>query len=203
MKPNTDPHARVLITTEAQRFRFVVRFAALDLTTLRTGDWVNLQEDLRDFLSPTHADLRPGGLHTYPTEGHMPEEYTREDFAALQAETRDMLAMVIASRANPQAFVPKQLSISPTPPHVPALPEPHPGRHFISVQGAVRDLFLFRVHNLLAQVNTAMLTRCPECDTIFLRKSNQVYCSKKCVNRVTQRRFREREATVATATATP
>jgi hypothetical protein len=203
MKPNTDPHARVLITTAAQRFRFVVRFAALDLTTLRTGDWVNLQEDLRDFLLPTHADLRPGGLHTWPTEGHMPEEYTREDFTALQAETRDMLAMTIASRANPQAWVAKRLSIHCTNPHVPALPDPHPGRHIMSVQGAVRDLFLLHVSHLSRAVNTAMLTRCPECDTVFLRKSNQVYCSKKCVNRVTQRRFREREATVATATATP
>ena len=66
MKQNSDPHPRVLIRNEAQRFRFVVRFAALDLATFRRGDWVNLAEDLRDFLLPTHADLRPGGLHTFP-----------------------------------------------------------------------------------------------------------------------------------------
>ena len=133
----------------------------------------------------------------------MPEAYTPEDFTALQAETRDVLAMVIASRTNRHAWIPKPLQILPTNPHVPALPTPHPGRHFVSVQGAVRDLFLLRVHHLLEQVNTAMLTRCPDCDTIFLRKSNQVYCSKKCVNRVTQRQWRERQAMVVSAAATP
>ena len=203
MKPNSDPHPRALIRNEAQRFRFVVRFAALDLATFRRGDWFNLAEDLRDFLLPTHADLRPGGLHTFPTEGRMPEAYTPEDFTALQAETREVLAMVIASRTNRHAWIPKPLQILPTNPHVPALPTPHPGRHFMSVQGAVRDLFLWRVHHLLGQVNTAMLTRCPDCDTIFLRKSNQVYCSRRCVNRVTQRQWRERQATVATTAATP
>jgi hypothetical protein len=187
------------MTTDAHRFRFVLRFVALDLERFRAGDWLNLQEDLRDFFLPTHADLRAGGLHTWVTEDPMPDTYPDTLFHALQAETRDLLARVIASRAHPQAWTPTRLCISTTNPHVSALPDAHPGRHFWSVQGAVRDLFLLRVSQLLRTVNTAMLTRCPACDTIFLRKRNQTYCTKRCVNRVTQRRHRERQATVVTA----
>ena len=116
------------MTTETARFRFVVRFAGLDLDACRPGDLLNLKWDLRDFLSPTHADLKPGGLHTWPSEPPQPEEYSHEDFRALQAEVRDLLARVIASRANPQAWTPTWVRIGLMNPHVPALPQARPGQ---------------------------------------------------------------------------
>jgi hypothetical protein len=199
MKLKSSPSPTPVMTTETARFRFVVRFAGLDLDACRPGDLLNLKWDLRDFLSPTHADLKPGGLHTWPSEPPQPEEYSREDFRALHAEVRDLLARVIASRANPQAWTPTWVRIGLMNPHVPALPQARPGRHLVSVQGATRDLCILRIVHMLQQVNTSLLNRCPECDTIFLRKSNQTYCSKRCVNRVTQRRHRQRHDTVAIA----
>jgi predicted RNA-binding Zn ribbon-like protein len=128
----------------------------------------------------------------------MPEEYAPEDFRALQAETRGLLARVIATRPNPQAWTPTWVRVGATTPHV-AATEGQPGRHVLSLQGATRDLFLLRVAHLLRQVNTGMLTRCPNCDTIFLRKSNQTFCSKRCTNRVMQQRHRQRQEATDTA----
>jgi hypothetical protein len=158
-----------------------------------------LREDLRDFLLPTHADLQPGGLHTWPTESPQPEEYAPEDFRALQAEVRDLLAVVVASRPTNEIWPYKPIQVSGAAPHVSSLPAAQPGRHFVSFQGATRDLFLLRILRLLGQVNTAGLRRCPECDTVFLRNRNQAYCSRTCVNRVTQRRWRERQDAAPTA----
>jgi hypothetical protein len=192
------------MTTDSQRFRFVLRFVGLDLDRFRAGDWQNLQEDLRNFLLPIYADLKPGGLHTWPDVGPMPEEYSQADFQALQAETQDYLVRVITSRANPEAWAPQWIRIGLTNPHISAQDGGYPGRHVLSVHGAVRDLFLFRVGALLQRVNTGALTRCPDCDTIFLRKSNQTYCSRRCVNRVGQRRWREQQdATTLPSTDQP
>ena len=177
-----------------QRFQFVVRFASLDLDRCREGDWYNLREDLRDFLLPTHASLRPGGLHLWPTDPPMPEAYSPADFKALQAEVRDMLALVVVSRAGNEVWPYKPVAFRLALPHVPDMPAAHPGRHFVSAQGSTRDLFLLGVAWLLAEVNTSTLSRCPECDTIFLRKSNQLYCARACANKVAYRAYRDRHA---------
>jgi hypothetical protein len=198
MKKDLNASDAPLMTTHRQRFAFVLRFAAMDLQHMRPGDWLNVRWELRDFLLPIHASLAPGGVHLHPTAGPDPDNYPVDLLRALQGEVQDMLQMVIASRANPQAWVPKYVTLGLSNPHVPALPTPRPGRHLMSVEGTTRDVFLFSVADLLARIDTSALTRCPECDVIFVRKSNQSYCSKRCQNRTTQRRWRERQAEGAT-----
>jgi hypothetical protein len=155
---------------------------------------------LHDFLLPTHASLQPGGLHLWPTESPQPYEMTADDFTALQAETRDVLAQIIASRAS-QVQVPYKpvRSLHLAVEHVPAGPDAAPGRLFLSAQGSVRDVFFLGVFALLTEVDTAMLTRCPVCDTVFLKKTNQVYCARACTNKVAYRHYRERQAAHDTA----
>ena len=190
-----------LMTTARQRFQFIVQFARLDLEPFRPEDWRGLQDALHDFLLPTHASLQPGGLHLWPTDAPLPYEMTPDDFKALQAETRDVLAMVVAGRDDPSRLTHKPLpSLRYTVPHAPAWHTAAPGRHILSVQGTTRDLFFLGVFGLLAEeVNTATLARCPECDTIFLRKSNQVYCSRSCKNKLAYRHYRERHTADDTA----
>ena len=187
------------MTTARQRFQFVVQFAALDLAPFRAHDWDDLRWELRAFLLPTHASLHPGGLHLWPTDSPQPEEMTPDDFKALQAETRDVLALVLAGRDDPSRLTYKPLpSLRYAVPHVPNLPAAAPGRHMLSAQGTTRDLFFLGVFGLLAEeVNTATLAQCPECDTVFLRKSNQVYCSRYCKNKVSYRHYRERHGAVS------
>jgi CGNR zinc finger len=190
---------RKVIATARQRFLWLVGFTQLDLATLRVGDVFNLKEELRDFLLPIHTSLAPGGLHVWPTVGPMPEEYTVADLQALQAEVREVLLLAIASRGDPALVLEqgyKELKLRVATPH--CLPDQGaPGRHIISVQGSVRDLVLLLCAALIGSQNTAELARCSECDKVFLKKTNQVYCSKACANRVAGRAFRERQGTLA------
>jgi hypothetical protein len=182
------------MTTARQRFQFVVKFAALDFETLRPGDWLDLQDELNDFFLPQHADLRPGGVHLWPDE---PRTYGMgpEEFRALQAETRDVLLQVIASRDSGCAMPHKPFrDLRLTVPHAPAWESTAPGRHIWSAQGSVRDVFFFGLYALLVGSNTATLAKCPECDNVFLKKTNQVFCSRYCKNKLAYRHYRERQA---------
>jgi hypothetical protein len=179
-----------LMTNARQRLAFVLQFAALDLRAPRSSwEWEKLHEELRDFLLPTQACLRPGGLHLWPTLGTMPEQYTVADCVALQADVRELLQRTMTARDQGQA--PRYQPLRTL-----AFAAPHTstelGGHFMSVQGSTRDLFLIAVLWLLAHINTASLTRCSVCDTVFVRKSNQAYCSRACTNYVSQQRWRDR-----------
>jgi hypothetical protein len=184
--------------SDAQRLRFAVQFAQMDLDTLRPGDWLNLQWNLRDFLNPIHNDFAPGGLYVSPDDPPAPEAYSREDFRALQVETLNILEMVLDGRK--EGVVWKCPSVQIRFAVAPLLDPPagKEGRHFLMAEGTTRDMFLLRLWTLLGASDTAGLLRCPECGTIFFRRKNQEYCSRACVNRVTQRRWRERHESVAT-----
>src|SRR5262245_37445185 len=60
---------------------------------------------------------------------------------------------------------------------------------------AIRDLFLLVAFMLLKEVGTDHILRCPECGALFYRGKNQRYCSRPCVNRVSQRNWQERHLT--------
>jgi hypothetical protein len=186
------------MTTSRRRLRWLVDFVSLDLSTLRPGDQSNLRDELHDFLLPLHSSLAPAGLHTWPTVEPLVHLYPPAEMAALQAEIHEGLVLAIRSRADNRMLPHKELpTLRYSAPHVPA-DTGAPGRHCLSVQGSVRDLVWLLFYHLLATENTAALTRCPECDRIFLRQSNQRYCGKTCTNRVSQRAWRERqEAPVA------
>jgi hypothetical protein len=115
--------------------------------------------------------------------------------AALQAELHEAFTLAIRSRADNRVLPYTELkTLRYAAPHVPA-DKGAPGRHCLSVQGSVRDLVWFVFYHLLATENTAALARCPECERIFLRQTNQRYCRKACTNRVGQRAWRERQET--------
>jgi uncharacterized C2H2 Zn-finger protein len=102
-------------------------------------------------------------------------------------------------------FTPVQIRLAVAPLLNP--PEGKEDRHFVIAEGSTRDTFLLRLSLLLGARDAPRLLRCPECGTIFFRRKNQAYCARSCVNRVTQRRWRERqeavEAVVEMDTAQP
>ena len=54
------------------------------------------------------------------------------------------------------------------------------------------QVFAYHVAHLLG-AHSGRLRRCGECQTIFLMdRRQQVFCSARCLNRVTQRRWRDR-----------
>ena len=192
MKHESCPDHTPLLTTDVQRFRWAIWFAQLNLATLWTQNWLSLQTELRDFLNSTHADIAPGGLVVNPTAPPMPEEFTREAFQALQADTNAMLQAVIQSRKDATSLnlMPIQVRFA----NVPTRPQEQgrTERQVLIAEGSTRDLFLLRLWVLLGHVNTASLMRCRECSAIFYRQRNQEFCGRTCVNRVSQRRWRER-----------
>ena len=59
-----------------------------------------------------------------------------------------------------------------------------PDRHFLSLQGASKDVFLALILLLLAHGSSAKVLSCPECHKVFFRANRrQTHCGKKCYDR--------------------
>lgn len=65
------------------------------------------------------------------------------------------------------------------------------GRCVLHVEGDTRGAFLTTLLFLLAQQSTNRVSKCPECDRLFLRVRKQLYCSRTCVNRANKRDWRK------------
>ena len=190
------------MSSPAQRLRFVVQFAQLDLATFRPGDWLNLRDDLAAFLHGPWYGLdctrEPLPLAddwlVRPTVPPYPATYPEDAFHQLQAETRTVLLdMVLGTRERRSA----PLTPVPLPSLALGAPSlgdlvPGAGQHALVAEGSTRDVFLFLFFLLLKQVGSQRIVRCPECGTIFYRHGNQDYCARPCVNRVSQRLWRQR-----------
>ena len=180
--------------TVGDRIDFAIRLATLDFDMLRAGDWLNLREDLEQFLVGERGQEEPlrnlGGILVSPLHPPLPKEFPEEEFLMLQGQTRAILfriaqAQMPADRARVWEVKPielKSLRFSVIPVQSSAL---------ISTIGSVRDTFLIKLIFLLGQQPLGKILLCPTCNTIFSKKGKQKYCSRTCVNRASQRRFVE------------
>src|SRR5215471_1040577 len=86
------------MSTAAERLQFVIRFAQMDLDALRPGDWLNLRDDFLTFFG-RRGQREPlagrGGILTSPLDHPLPEEYSEENFRALQAEVHHILSCLV------------------------------------------------------------------------------------------------------------
>jgi CGNR zinc finger len=228
MKPERAPSTTPKLITREDRLRFVVRFAQMDLATLRAGDWLNLREDFVDFLQMTpgkwyssqpmqslvpDADAEDGtdmwqplislGMHSIIEDGDVPPHaFAEDDFRALQEDVRGLLR---ALTHRTLLHGPKTWS---HPVDISAQAEPS-GEYGLFVKSTTHRLFLLHLIILLLQEPGDRIRRCPECATYFYGIRTQTYCSRTCGNRVTQRRWRARHDPQATgqnptnASATP
>jgi len=176
--------------TARERVEFAIRFAQMDLDTLRPGDWLNLRDDFALFLVCKAGQRRPlaqrGEIMTMPLAHPLPSEFSEDDFRALQMEVRVIV----------QSLVHEGLLSAP-------MTEIH-GYFFLfrpstgdwsvlTAQGATRDMCLVTLLFLLNQESLDRIRRCPECGTIFYRIQKQQYCSRSCTNRANVRTWRQRE----------
>jgi hypothetical protein len=192
------------MASAAQRLQFVVAFAQMDLEGFRPGDWLNLREDLGLCLAGPWAGLDLGrdplplagdgnDIMVRATVPPFPDTYPAEHVQHLQAETytilNDMVLATRESRTTTLPSIPLQVAIT-----IPSLDDltAASGQHLLIVEGATRDVFLYLVMFLVQRGGGKYILRCPECQTIFYRNRNQEYCSRPCVNRVSQRLWRER-----------
>ncbi len=161
----------------------------LDLGTLSEGDWMNLRyEALITLFLPDLSDEGfilppPKDLHEFLPDDLPEKEDIRELQSQLQKRLNDFLTpggeYSISSRMETR---------------VKRIQAPDGSVKIIFSRGKKGDTErgLQIVASFLEDYGS-LVNRCKECTRLFIAdRSDQVYCSARCLNRVTQRRFREK-----------
>src|SRR5262245_46909462 len=187
--------------TARDRLEFAIRFAEMDLQTLRPGDWMNLSDDLGAFHGrdvPGGVTLKDlGGFIARPTDGPLSEER----FQGLQREVQSLLRALVAVRSFLRDLLASDKPAANDEPVSPPLPPiPVMAEYIVTagikaggtlyVEGRTRDVTLLRLMHLLTGGGIDAVFVCPECDRLFYRVRRQLFCSKKCVNRANKRAAR-------------
>jgi hypothetical protein len=188
--------------SRARRLEFVVTFVRLNLATLRPGDWLNLRDDLTAFLTgfrpapdadPGRDDLvfAPGDVLARPFDPPTSDAFPPEAFAELQAEALQFLDDLIAVPGDASFKLSDPVRVQGG---SLCLIADAQGRTQLVLEGTTRDLFFLVLGMLLKDEPWPAIVRCVACGTIFYRYKGQLYCKKACLNRVTQQRWRDRQA---------
>jgi len=196
MKQKSDAYTSQRISSAVQRLQWLVQFVEMDLDALRPWAWSKLREDLAAFLRTpwhhlywegSHLQMANDQILVMTSEGDCPDATIR----TVHHDARTIIYdMVVASREgteNPTLSLPLSLNLA-----LDAMGDTSTHTPVLIATGAMRDLFLLVTFLLLKEVGTDHILRCPECGALFYRGKNQRYCSRPCVNRVSQRRWQER-----------
>jgi hypothetical protein len=193
-----------VIQTAEERVKFAIEFMQLDLERMRTGDWLNLQEDLQNFLFPEGIRC---GFHIIPED--LLKEHSVDAIQVLRRDVEEILnlvAMFTEKSPNEEnegnkndedgpvpelGFLSPQLSVRPV---LILFPDQRPEHPIVFWLGNFHDTFLMQLITSLAQLPLDTLRRCPECGTIFYRVRKQQYCSRPCVHRANIRTWRQSDA---------
>lgn len=172
--------------TPTDRLQFAIRFAQMDLGRLRVGDWINLKEDMQNFLSRA-GPLQPFDVKVFLALPSTPAaDLSKEDCQAIQHKMLDMLEKLVDKRGGHKVAPTVKgdgLTFNLLPGPVPVVQGP-----------ASSELFGFVLFYLIAQEAKGRVLRCPECQTIFYRHRKQKYCSRTCTNRANVKNWRGRHA---------
>jgi hypothetical protein len=186
--------------TAEERLKFAVRFIQMDITHLRAGDRLNLNEDLLTFLFPdTATDPFAGALEDSAAFPHNdPSQLSANDLVTLQREVLEVLLGVVKLRERPKRDEPasalvflnlnSQLQVTPGLAVHSRHGDTRVSTFFV---GPFRDAFLMQLIMSLIQLPLDTLRACPECGTIFYRVRKQRYCSRRCTNRANMRAWRQ------------
>lgn len=182
-----------------ERLHFVIRFAEMKLDLLREGDWLNLKEDILDFLD--WPSLRQA-------------EITREAVAALQDEVAGVLHDIVgrpppASSKVGQAYKRPRLkkarivgtgndqvfSVDVKTVERLAFDCSTRGELWFSVTADLRDSFFFALGVTLSKAALSRLRQCSTCSRLFYAEhGRQQSCSPRCATKQRVKRFRRQEA---------
>jgi hypothetical protein len=187
-----------------ERIGFAVRFATTNLGQNREGDWLNLRDDLNQFLGAGPDDeinvkLSKGVYITADpdTEGISGVAASEADVRAIQADVQQLLTG-FAGPARTTGRFPKGLKAVPIALDYRVARIRHPerrqnGSSVVVASGNLRDCVLAVLLHLLVQQPGSPVELCPECQKVFYRQGKQVFCSRQCTNRAMTKRKRERD----------
>lgn len=185
--------------TDLERVELAVRFVQMDLDAFRPSDWANLRGDLERMRWPSRsaANARRRGERAELVVPHAPwqdpeRELPERMIRKLQRETEQLLTDIVDARQTVQRkpFVPATSHLL----KVRARPLVLGDRIVRQVEGRPRDLFLHLLFSSFEHGPVDRLRRCPECQILFVRRRKQMYCSERCNNRVTARKWRAKPA---------
>jgi hypothetical protein len=177
------------LSDTAKRLKFAIQFAAMNLDDMRPGDWLNLKDDLASFLGQKRGQrtyiATKSAVRVTPLEHPLPDEYTEENFRALQQETNLLLQSLVWEGGLSADLLGIHVHVG-----IVALPGTTDYIHF--AQGATRDVFLLYLWLLIREEGVDRIKRCPECKKMFYRVAKQQYCTRACTNRANVRAWRQR-----------
>ena len=192
--------------TSEKALQWLLRFAKTDLSQLTEGQWLDLEKEMDVFIMEPPPGLsvrwdpgtkpRPGlklkpSLH--PTPGFRPKIFWRSRVTSFQGPLRKWLDDFM--KPGGIWFEPMRLQVLLRHPKYffsgltdAQLPE---NFGFSALFENYEQTFAYNVAHLLG-AHSGRLRLCGECKHIFLAdRRQQVFCSARCLNRVTQRRWRE------------
>jgi hypothetical protein len=170
--------------TPEKALAFAIAFATCNLHEQSRGDWLNWREGMDHFLwRSLVVDLDA------PEQGMSPDEAPQEDYVRTHDEAQALFRDLVHTRDQDGGFAAQfgfrvVVNVFAATLRIP--------ENDLCANGSLRDLFFWRLNNLLAQQPLwARVKACPECGGIFLQRRRQRYCSRSCVNRANIRRWRQ------------
>jgi hypothetical protein len=179
-------------------------FAMNRLEHNRSGDWLNLRDDLNRFLGAGADDeinvrlSDSASISAEPDrEGISGIAASEQEISAIQADVRQLLAWFagfVPQQKNRRKLnrVPIQLEYRIVPVRI-----KEKGIAFSAavVNGRLRDCVLGVLLHLLLMKPGAPVQSCPECGKLFVRQGKQVFCGRTCTNRamINRKRARDRQ----------
>jgi hypothetical protein len=169
---------------DQERLEFAIRFAQMDLSKLRRGDWLNLNDDLLNFIAPPNT----------PPFKKAGEVLAKENGTDLQKEILHVLNELTRLRDEGEFSFESVDASAEWPLQIGFMITAHqPGSVNILPIGETRDLVLMRLFSLFAQEAIDKILRCEasDCNRIFYKKRKQRYCSPRCQTREFMKTWRK------------
>ncbi len=175
------------LQTAADALTFIVDFAGANLAEPRARTVWSAR--LQAFLQPDGTLEKHGGLLIDTLIASQEFPVRANALAALQHEIRTLLTSLIRrrdrrGRSNTPLRIAIRISVFDASDLIPRRRWKGP-RHptLLMVGGPIRDLVLFQVVRLLERLGTDKVLACPECGTLFVRRTRKEYCSTRCHSR--------------------
>jgi len=161
---------------DRERLEFAIRFAQTDLPTEEQG-WFKLHDELWEFLKPTRR---------YALMVSTKDILAKEETRSLQKYAYEMLADIVHARED--TFFEGKITETWLPSlghRINVLLYSKPMGIGPCVDGSLRDVFLYRLFDLITQEPTDKIRRCSgsDCNQIFYRERKQKFCSERCQTR--------------------
>jgi len=194
--------------TAKERLNFVFNeFLKMDLTTLTSGDWVNLKDRLRMFLGVQFTDQQDKQVYAQRC-GYSPlEDPVRNVYVSLarkDSDTKTIKNILMDTSLEELTVLQKTVRL--------LLPKIKGGGGIKSVSlnidllassqrlfvnGSLHDVFIYLLLAEDFQARDAdRILNCPQCGEVFYKLGKMKYCSRRCTNRANVKKHYDRKKAV-------